>query len=74
MERVWCCSIPTKSRAALLDERSFAISSDTEVYAVIYDSGSVPDWSIFSPRETSLIISWLKYVRTNYNERGTPVA
>ena len=26
----------------------------TKVYSVIYDSGSVPDSSIFSPRETSL--------------------
>ena len=28
------------------------VSSCTEVNSVIYDSGSVPDKSIFSPRET----------------------
>jgi len=29
------------------------LSSYTKVYSVIYDSGSVPNKSIFSPRETS---------------------
>ena len=32
---------------------SIICSSYTKVYSVIYDSGSVPDSSIFSPRETS---------------------
>ena len=31
----------------------YPFSSYTKVYSVIYDSGSVPEKSIFSPRETS---------------------
>ena len=32
-------------------------SSYTEIYSVIYDSGSVPEQSAFAPRETSPILS-----------------
>jgi hypothetical protein len=35
--------------------RFIFVSSYTEVYSVIYDSGPVPDWSIFSPRESSTL-------------------
>ena len=32
------------------------LSPYTKVYSVIYDSGSVPDSSIFSPRESSPVV------------------
>jgi len=35
------------------DIRAIKLSSYTKVYSVIYDSGSDPEQSIFSPRETS---------------------
>ena len=53
-------SAPARSILRRAHTGNGVLSSYTKVYSVIYDSGSVPDSSIFSPRETlpELRVGW----------------